>query len=111
MMGYVKKSMVTIIRAYMMYKPLRIFTIIALIPFLIGFGIGIRYIVYMTIGEGDGHMQSLILGSTLMMMGFMTFVIGLQADIIARNRIILEDVQYRVRKLDYDGVKKNEDDK
>lgn len=102
MMGYVKKSMVTIMRAYLMYSPLKTFTVIATIPFLGGLAIDIRYIVLMCMGEGNGHMQSLILGSTLMMMGFMTFVIGLLADIIAKNRKILEDVQYHVRKLDYD---------
>jgi hypothetical protein len=107
MMGYVKKSMVTILRAYLMYSPLKTFSIIALIPMLIGFGIDIRYLVYMFMGKGGGHVQSLLLGSTLMMMGFMTFVIGLLADIIAKNRKILEDVQYHVRKLDYDKEKDN----
>lgn len=102
MMGYVKKSMVTILRAYMMYKPLRTFTIIALIPFLIGVGIDVRFLVYFFMGAGQGHTQSLILGSTLIIMGFMTFVIGLQADLIASSRKILEDVQYRVRKMDYE---------
>lgn len=102
MMGYVKKSMVTILRAYLMYSPLKTFSIIALFPLLIGLGIDIRYLVFLIMGEGGGHMQSLILGSTLMMMGFMTFVMGLMADIIAKNRKILEDVQYHVRKLDYD---------
>lgn len=105
MMGYVKKSMVTILRAYLMYSPLKTFSIIALIPILLGLGIDIRYLVYMCIGEGGGHIQSLLLGSTLVMMGFMTFVIGLLADIIAKNRKILEDVQYHVRKLDYDKDK------
>jgi glycosyltransferase involved in cell wall biosynthesis len=102
MMGYVKKSMVTILRAYMMYKPLRTFTIIALIPFLIGLGIDIRFLIYFFTGLGEGHTQSLILGSTLIIMGFMTFIIGLQADLLASNRKLLEDVQYRVRKIDYE---------
>lgn len=104
MMGYVKKSMVTILRAYMMYKPLRTFTVIACIPFLIGLGIDIRFLIAFINGHGTGHMQSLILGSTLIMMGFMTYVIGLQADLIAANRKILEDIQYHVRKIDYDGT-------
>ena len=47
-------------------------------------------------------MQSLILASTLMLSGVMTFIVGLQADIISANRKILEDIQYHVRKLDYD---------
>lgn len=101
MLGYVKKSMVTIVRAFMMYKPLKFFTILGLIPFLIGAGIGIRYIVFMFMGEAGGHIQSLILACILILMGFMTIIIGLQADIIAANRKILEDVQYQVRKLRY----------
>ncbi|MCI5994365.1 MAG: glycosyltransferase family 2 protein, partial [Blautia sp.] len=102
MFGYVKRSMVTIIRSFMMYKPLRFFFIIGGIFLLFGIAIGIRFLVYFCMGSGAGHIQSLILASTLMMMGFMTGVIGLQADIIAANRKLLEDIQYHVRKLDYD---------
>lgn len=105
MFGYVKKSMVTILRAYMMYKPLRTFTVIALIPFCIGLAVDIRFLLFFFSGNGSGHMQSLIFGSTLIIMGFMTFVIGLQADLIASNRKLLEDIQYHVRKLDYDTKK------
>ena len=86
MMGYVKKSMVTILRAYIMYSPLKTFSIIATIPFLIGLAIDIRYLIFFFNSDGAGHMQSLMLGSTLMMMGFMTFVIGLLSDITAKNR-------------------------
>lgn len=111
MMGYVKKSMVTIVRAFMMYKPLKFFTILGLIPFLIGAAIGIRYIVFLCIGEAGGHIQSLILACILILMGFMTIIIGLQADIIAANRKIMEDIQYHVRKLDYDsGLKDKQDE-
>ncbi len=101
MLGYVKKSMVTIIRAFMMYKPLKFFTIVGMIPFIIGVAIGIRYLVFLCMGTAGGHIQSLILASILIMMGFMTIVIGLQADIIAANRKILEDIQYQVRNLRY----------
>lgn len=104
MFGYVKKSMLTIMRAYIMYKPLKFFTILALIPFLIGVGIGVRFLVFFAMGEGSGHVQSLILSSTLLLLGFVTFIIGLQADIIAANRKLLEDIQKHVRKLDYDGA-------
>lgn len=102
MFGYVKKSMVTIIRSFMMYKPLRFFGSIGVIMFLLGLILGIRYLVFFFGGSAAGHVQSLILASTLMMMGCMTGIIGLQADIIAANRKILEDVQYHVRKIDYD---------
>lgn len=103
MMGYVKKSMLTILRAFMTYKPLRFFTILAMIPFVIGLALGIRFLVYFFMGNGSGHIQSLIFASMLMMMGFITYMIGLVSDLIAVNRKLLEDIQYHVRKLDYDG--------
>ncbi|MBR0148156.1 MAG: glycosyltransferase family 2 protein [Lachnospiraceae bacterium] len=100
MFGYVKKSMLTIIRAFMMYRPLVFFSILGAIPFTIGVAIGIRFLVYYFSGNGLGHTQSLILASTLMMLGFTTFIIGFLADIIAANRKILEDIQYRVRRME-----------
>lgn len=106
MFGYIKKSMVTIVRSFMMYKPLRFFGGIGAILFIIGMILGIRYLVFIFTGASGGHVQSLILASTLMMMGFMTGIIGLQADIISANRKILEDIQYHVRKIDYDNEKK-----
>ena len=108
MFGYVKKSMLTIVRAYIMYKPLKFFAILGTIPFLTGFGIGIRFLVYMYMGQSDGHIPSLILASTLLMLGFMTYVVGLQADTIAANRKILEDVQYHVKKIEYTRKDGNE---
>ena len=102
--AYVKRSMITIIRAYMMYRPLRFFSVLGLIPFTGGFLIGLRFLIYWLKGSGSGHIQSLIFASTLMLLGFMTFIVGLQADVIANNRKILEDIQYRIRKSEYDGV-------
>ncbi len=102
MFGYVNRSVVTIIRAFMMYKPLRFFTILGLIPLTIGMILGIRYLIFIAMGNAGGHIQSLILASILILMGFMTIVIALQADIIASNRKILQDIQYRVRKMEYD---------
>lgn len=103
MFGYVKRSMVTIVRSFMMYKPLRFFTLIGSLFLVVGVALGIRFLVYFCLGAGAGHIQSLILASTLSMMGFMTVIIGLQADIIAANRKLLEDIQFHVRKLDYDS--------
>lgn len=110
MFGYVKKSMVTIIRSFMMYKPLKFFGSIGIILFLVGLILGIRYLVFFFTGGAAGHVQSLILASTLMMLGTMTGIIGLQADIIAANRKILEDVQYHVRKMDYEGPQRQENE-
>ena len=102
MLGYVKKSMLTILRALLMYRPLICFTTIGGILFLGGFAVGVRFLYYLFSGDSNGHVQSLILASTLMLSGVSTFVVGLQADIIAANRKLLEDIQYHVRKMDYD---------
>lgn len=102
MFGYVKKSMLTIIRAFMMYKPLRFFTILGSIPLVMGILLGVRFLIFFFQGAGGGHIQSLILSSLLIMVGVQTVIVGLQADVIAANRKILEDIQYHVRKMDYD---------
>lgn len=110
MMGYVKKSMLTIIRAFMMYRPLQFFVTLGGILAAVGVAIGVRFVYYFAIGQGNGHTQSLILASMMIILGVMTGIVGLQADIIAGNRKLLEDIQYHVRKLDYDGTKKRDDE-
>ncbi|MBD5456733.1 MAG: glycosyltransferase family 2 protein [Lachnospiraceae bacterium] len=104
MWGYVKKSMLTILRALMWYKPLYCFSLVASVPSAIGIIIGIRFLCYYFIGRGNGHVQSLILACTLLIIGFITFVIGMLADVIAANRKILEDTQYHVKKQMYDKI-------
>lgn len=110
MFGYVKRSTVTIVRAFMMYKPLQFFLTIGGILLLIGGLIGVRFLVFWANGHGNGHVQSLILAAVFLMMGFMTCIIGLQADIIASSRKLLEDVQYHVRRLDYDRYKEEDEE-
>ena len=83
-----------------MYKPLKFFMTIGLVLLLIGGGLGVRFLILMAMGEGDGHIQSLILTAILIMMGFQTITIGLLGDTISSNRKLLEDVQYRVRKME-----------
>lgn len=100
--GYVKKSILTIVRALMMYKPLYCFTMIAIVPSLIGVLVWIRFLIFYFTGRGNGHTQSLILACTLLIIGFVTFVIGMLADVISANRKILEDVQYHLKKQEYD---------
>ena len=104
MWGYVKKSVLTILRAFMWYKPLYCFNLVAAVPTLIGLGVTIRFLIFYFTGRGSGHIQSLILACTLLIIGFITFVIGLLADVIAANRKILEDTQYHVKKMEYDLI-------
>lgn len=101
MFGYVKKSMLTIGRALMMYKPLFVFTSIAALFGVLGVGIGIRFLVYFFSGAGEGHIQSLILASTFIIIAVMCGVIGLLGDVISANRKLLEEIQFELRKMDY----------
>lgn len=102
--SYVKKSMLTIIRAYIMYKPLKCFTYLASVPMLVGLIYALRFIAYAVMGRGSGHVQSLILGCTLIILGFLTFMIGLMADVLSANRKILEDTQYHARRAEYEAI-------
>ena len=102
MWRYMKRSAVVITRSFVMYKPLRFFSIVGLLLFLIGAVIGVRFLIFMALGDGDGHVQSLILTAILLMTGFQTITIGLLGDTIAANRKIMEDMQYRIRKMECD---------
>lgn len=101
MFGYVKKSMLTITRAFMTYRPLFFFACIAVVFCLGGIAIGGRYLYFYSIGQGGGHIQSLILASMLIIIGVQAGVIGLLADVISANRKLLEEVQFSVRKIEY----------
>ncbi len=98
---YVKKSMLTILRAVLMYKPMQSFVLLGMAALLGGGAIGVRFVYYYLQGQGGGHVQSLILASMLIVIGVQTFMLGLQADIISANRKLLEDIQYRVKKLEF----------
>ncbi len=102
--SYVKKSMVIILRAYMMYQPLKCFTYFSCVPLLGGLGIGFRFLYFIAIGQGYGHIQSLILGCMLIVVGVLTFMIGLVSDLMAANRRILSDTQYHIRRMEYDAI-------
>ncbi len=106
MRSYIKKSALTIIRAFMMYKPLKFFGIIGMIPFVMGFILGVRYLIYLAFDPSTGHVPSLILAAILLLIGVQTFIVGLHADIMAANRKMIEEIKYHVKKMEYDGQEK-----
>ncbi len=111
MLAYVRTSMLTILRAYLVYKPLKAFLFISIFPTIPGIIIWIRFLYYYFTQGGAGHIQSLILACTLIIIGFVCVMIGILGDTICANRKILQDVQYHTRKQYYDGVKITERDK
>ena len=97
--SYIKKSILTIIRIFVVYRPFRFFMLIGAILFMFGFAIGLRFMFYYLTGEGEGHIQSVILSAVLLGMGFQTMLVAFVADLLATNRKLLEDVQFMMRKL------------
>ena len=100
MWSYMKRSASVIARSYMMYRPLKFFGSIGIFSFLIGLALGIRFLILLYLNQSGGNVQSLILMSVLMIMGILMILVGLLGDMIASNRKLLEDIQYRVRQMD-----------
>ena len=99
--SYVRKSLVTIVRIFVVYKAFRFFLSVGLTLFSLGLIGGIRYLCYYFSGDSAGHVQSLILASILLGVGFQTMLTAFLADLLAVNRRLMEDVQYRVKKLEF----------
>lgn len=93
--SYIKRSITTIIRIFVIYRPFRFFASIGIALFLIGLLISLRYLFYWLGDNGEGHVQSLILSALLMGMGFGTLLIAFVADLLAANRKLLEEIRYQ----------------
>jgi glycosyltransferase involved in cell wall biosynthesis len=96
---YVKRSAATIVRIYAMYEPLKVFLMLGSLLLGAGVALGLRYAWFWWQGE-RGHWQSAILAVLLLILGFMTLQWGILADVVASNRKLLEDLLYRVRKME-----------
>lgn len=100
--SYIKRSIVTIIRIFVIYRPFLFFGSIGATLFCAGFLIGLRFLRYYLQGNGAGHVQSLILAGVLLGMGFQSFLIAFIADLLAANRKLLEDIRI-LQKMDKYG--------
>jgi glycosyltransferase involved in cell wall biosynthesis len=100
---YLSQSIATLLRAYTMYRPLRVFISLGVLIALGGLILGIRYLYFFSIGQGGGHIQSVILAGVLIIVGFQVFLIGLLADLIGFNRRILEEILFRIKRRELEG--------
>lgn len=94
--GYVLRSVATIVRAHFTYKPLRSFVFLGAALLLAGVAVGVRFMTKYLSGEGAGHVQSLILASILVVTGFQSMLVGVLADLMSANRRLLEDIRVRL---------------
>jgi len=99
--SYIKKSVATILRIYAIYEPLKVFSYIGGTVFLIGFIVMVRFLYFYFFGiRPFGHLQSLILASVLLIIGFIIMIMGLIADLISANRRLIEDALFRIKKIE-----------
>jgi hypothetical protein len=106
MWAYVRRNAVSIFRIYTLYEPLRVFLAAASLVALVGAVIWIRFLWYFFSGEGHGHVQSLILGSTLFIVAVQLAALGVVGDILAGSRVLQQRVLERVRRVELQlGVK------
>ena len=103
---FVTRTAMTILRSYAMYKPLKVFSTIALLLFVIGALPVLRFLLFYLAGDGDGHVQSLVLGGTFLMLSCVAFFFAILADVQASNRVLLEQVMEEVQQLKINASKK-----
>ncbi len=96
MLGYVARSAITIIRIFILYRPLQFFTTLAALMALPGLIAFLRFLVFYLQGDGGGHVQSLVIGAGLIAAGAATMIGGLLADLVAANRILLAEIRSRL---------------
>jgi glycosyltransferase involved in cell wall biosynthesis len=95
--NYVKRSILTMFRIFVVYQPLKSFFMVGLVPFLLGAALGVRFLVFYFAGDGAGHVQSLILSAVLLLVGVQTFLLAILADLLGVNRRLLEELQRNQR--------------
>lgn len=104
MWSYIKRSAATIIRNYIMRKPLKTFLIIASVFVLAALALGVRFIVLACMGDGAGHIQSLVLMAILMIVGIQIGIFGLLADAVSDCRRVMDETLFHVKRIEYDNT-------
>jgi len=99
---YLRRSINTVTRAYLLFRPLRVLGSLGAIIFGAGLFLLARFLYfYFTIPGPTGHVQSLVVGGVLILLGFQVIIIALTSDLVAANRRLLEDVLYRIKLNQY----------
>lgn len=105
---YIIRSFIAILRMMVVYRPFRFFFTIGAVFLFAGLVFGIRYLYFLILGEGTGHIQSVILSGVLIGISFQMILVAFIADLLGVNRKLLEEIQYRLRKQ---GVKEESKNK
>jgi glycosyltransferase involved in cell wall biosynthesis len=96
---HVLKSAGAIIRAYIMYKPYVIFSALAILFGVLGLIPFIRYAILQVTGSNGGHLQSLLVGTVLLVCSFLSVIVGIVSDLLRTNRALIEDTLEHTKKM------------
>lgn len=107
MWGYIKRSSATIIRNYVMRKPLKTFLCIGGVFVLAALVLGVRFIILACMGQGAGHIQSLVLMAVLAIVGIEVGIFGLMADAVAGCRKVIDETLFHVKRIEYNNTNDN----
>lgn len=100
MFDYIIRSVFTMLRMFLIYRPFRFFAIIAGLFLVAGTILGLRFLYYYIFSSGSGHIQSLILSAILIITGVQVAVIAVMSELMSINRKLLEDIQRRLKLQD-----------
>lgn len=95
---YIRRSIFTMLRMFIVYRPFRFFALIGILFLIPGFLVGLRFLYFYIFNSGSGHVQSLILSAVLIITGVQIGLIAVLADLLSVNRKLLEDIQTRLKK-------------
>lgn len=94
---YIRRSVFTMIRMFIVYRPFRFFAFIGIMFLLAGFFVGARFLYFYFNHQGSGHIQSVVLSAVLLLTGVQVGLIAALADLQSINRKLLEDIQTRLK--------------
>jgi glycosyltransferase involved in cell wall biosynthesis len=106
--SYVRRSLFTILRIFILYKPLRFFLVLGTLFLLPGLALGARFLVHYFSGDGSGHIQSLILTAILLVSAVLMYLAGIITDLIAANRVLLEEIRMRMLRVEVSRAREGE---
>lgn len=104
--AYIRRSVLTIVRIFMVYRPLRFFAIVGCFPFGMGMFLCLRWLMLFFLDDPTrARAPSLIVAAVLILIGVQLWILGLLADLLSVNRKMLEDIQLRLRRKEYDETR------
>lgn len=102
--SYVTRSVITILRIFVLYKPFRFFLLVGTLFLIPGLLLGVRFLLQYFGGNSAGHIQSLILSAILIVTAVVIYVAGVISDIVAANRVLLEEIRMRLLRAEISEV-------